>query len=101
MKIPCAFIISLAGSINRNGDTNAYITFPADDQFQVVTSAGERVLVTDTYAKFTNDVRGPRFVDADNLDYFLNPAGLSELHSANFYSGSIWEWIYPVGHQKT
>ena len=80
--------ISLAGSINRDGDTNAYITFPADDQFQVVTSAGERVLVTDTYAKFTNDVRGPRFVDADNLDYFLNPAGLSELNSANFYSGA-------------
>jgi hypothetical protein len=34
------------------------------------------------------DLRAPRFIDSDNVSKFLDPGGLSQLTSANFYNGS-------------
>ena len=79
--------IDLEGALRHNGETNTLINFPASDQVGFTLGGVQQGLMTTASFQYTGDVIADKFVDRNDNAFFLNPAGLSELHSANFYSG--------------
>lgn len=79
--------VQLEGSLSHKGDDNTFISFPAEDQIAFTLGATQYGLMTDTSFQYTGDVIADKFVDRADNAFFVDPAGLSELHSANFYSG--------------
>lgn len=71
--------ISLVGEIIADGDTDTYLQFHADNQFRVVTGGSERLEVS-TYTRATGSVRSPIFYDLDNVAYYGNFAGTSQMN---------------------
>ena len=72
--------IDLAGSIRHNGDTNTYINFPAEDQFQIVTGGSTRLQATNSYVLANNEMRSPKFVDQNNTNYYGDFASTSVMN---------------------
>ena len=79
--------IDLEGALRHNGETNTLINFPASDQVGFTLGGVQQGLMTTASFQYTGDVIADKFIDRDDNAFFLDPAGLSELHSANFYSG--------------
>jgi len=74
--------------VRHRGDLNTYFGFPFADTIVFATNGVQRLQVANTAVTSTVDVYGPKFIDTDNNSYYLDPNSLSELHSANFYSGA-------------
>ena len=81
--------IDLEGSIRHNGDTNTYIQFHAADQFRVVTGGTERFEVSNSAARFLNDVYAPRYYDSNNNTFYLDPASTSVLNEVYVGDGTV------------
>ena len=56
--------IELVGTISHDGDADTYINFPAANQFEVYTGAGQRLLINDTAVEALVDVKAPRYLDS-------------------------------------
>ena len=80
--------IDLEGALRHNGNTTTYINFPAADNIGFALGAVQYGLMTNTAFQYVGDMIADRFVDRNNNSFFLDPAGTSELNSANFYSGA-------------
>ena len=80
--------IDLEGALRHNGETNTLINFPASDQVGFTLGGAQQGLMTTASFQYTGDVIADKFIDRNDNAFFLDPAGLSELHSANFYSGA-------------
>ena len=79
--------LGIDSDLFHNGDTDNKISFGTDTQtFQ--TGGTTRLTINNTTVTSTVDFVGPRFVDSANVNKFADPAGTSELTSANFYNGS-------------
>ena len=95
--------ITMTGTVVHDGDTDTFLNFPGANRWEVQTGGAQRLEVNDGGVNitgdldvtgdgdfggdvsggsgtFTGDVTAPRFVDADDTNYFADPAGSSELH---------------------
>jgi len=81
--------IDIDDYVRHRGDLTTYIGFPNanTDTFEVVTNDVQRFQIDNNSADFRVNVYAPRYYDSVTPSYYLDPAQLSELHSANFYSG--------------
>ena len=79
--------IGIDSAIFHNGDINTKISF-GTDTIALETGGAARLTASDTAVTSSVDIIAPRMLDADDNTKFIDPAGLSQLHSANFYSGA-------------
>jgi hypothetical protein len=70
--------LGLDDDLFHNGNTDNKISFGTDTQtFQI--SGATRLTVAETAVTATVDFVGPRFVDSGNNDYYVDPAGVSQM----------------------
>ncbi len=79
--------VGIDSEIFHNGDTNTKIAF-GTDEISLATGGSNRLVLSNTSATFTNNIIAPKLIDSDDNTKFVDPSGLSELSSANFYSGT-------------
>jgi len=72
--------IALVGKVHRDGDTNDFMRFPADNQIEFQTNGAQRLLITNGYVLANNQMRSPIYYDQDNTNYFTNPAATSQMN---------------------
>ena len=78
--------ISIDDYVSHNGDLNSYFGFDADDSWVLYLNGVKQIDVSTTGTEITGtitstgDAIAPRFVDADDNSYFVDPAGDSVLH---------------------
>ena len=80
--------IDLEGALRHKGEVDTYIDFPSSDQIGFTLGGVQYGLMTNASFQYTGDVIADRFIDRNNNAFFADPAGTSELNSANFYSGT-------------
>ena len=80
--------IGIDSAIFHNGDTDTKISF-GTDTIALETSGAAILTASNTAVTSSVDIIAPRMLDAADNTKFIDPAGLSELHSANFYSGDV------------
>ena len=73
--------IELVGTISHDGDADTYINFPAANQFEVYTGAGQRLLINNTAVEALVDVIAPRYLDSGNNAYLGDFAGTSVMNT--------------------
>ena len=73
--------IELVGTISHDGDADTYINFPAANQFEVYTGAGQRLLINNTAVEALVDVKAPRYLDSGNNAYLGDFAGTSVMNT--------------------
>ena len=72
--------IDLVGALRRDGDTDTFINFPANDRIGFSLNSGQYGLMTATEFTYTGDMVANRFVDNGDNNYLLDPAGTSVLN---------------------
>jgi len=80
--------IDLEGALRHKGEIDTFINFPASDRVGFTLGNTQYGLMTNASFQYTGDVIADRFLDRNNNAFLLDPAGNSELNSANFYSGT-------------
>ena len=71
--------LGIDSDLFHNGDTNTKINF-GSDTVNIHTNGSVRLAVTDTAVTSSVNVVGPKFVDSDDNDYLVDPAGESVIN---------------------
>ena len=79
--------LGLDSDLFHNGDADTKISF-GTDEITLATAGSVRLTANTSAVTSTLDVYAPRYYDTDDNAYYLDPNSLSQLHSANFYSGT-------------
>ena len=78
--------IGIDDNLFHNGNTDTRLAF-GTDTIDLDTDGTTRLGIANDFITASLDIKGGRFIADANTAKFLDPDGLSELHSANFYSG--------------
>ena len=80
--------IELDGALQSRGDVDTNISFPSADTIGFTLGAAQLGTMNASKFEYNQQIVAQKFTDIADTNYFAKPSGLSEMHSANFYSGA-------------
>mgnify|MGYP003643491351 CR=1 FL=1 len=76
--------IELDDYIQHKGNTDAYFGWAANNNYKLFTNGVERFNVDANSADFSVNVYAPRYYDADDATYYVDPASVSVMNNVSF-----------------